>query len=110
MERIVVTLWLLLHACTWAAPRPTTGDSHLQAPLCRPVRPTPRLRLRGGWAVESHSPSTAAQAEPVDVEELEKRQRVPNSITSECVFDNPRTPGRRRCVNAGWRVPLGLGP
>ena len=26
--------------------------------------------------MESHTPSTAAQAEPVDVEELEKRQRA----------------------------------
>jgi hypothetical protein len=109
MERVVV-LWLLLQACTWAVPGPTTGDCHLQAPLCRPVRPTPRLRLRGGWAVDSLTPANAAQAEPVDVEELEKHQRGPNSITSECVFDNPRAPGRRRCVHAGRRGPLGLGP
>jgi hypothetical protein len=60
--------------------------------------------------VDSLTPANAAQAEPVDVEELEKHQRGPNSITSECVFDNPRAPGRRRCVHAGRRGPLGLGP
>jgi hypothetical protein len=85
----VLALWLLMvpaqQACTGgvclAAPLRATGGPRLQAPL----------RLRGG----------GRQDDPDWMESLERtmENRGPNSITSECVFDNPRAPGRRRCAS-----------